>query len=97
MYFFNFRVHISLPVLLALIMNEKFDLREGGATGLMLDSGPERRQEDSRTSKDVSRPGNEPGLQELASCAITEETGGGGIDIVFFCFLGGRGGDEAFN
>ena len=80
-------------------MNEKFDLREGGATGFMLDSGPERRQEDSGTSKDVSRPGNEPGLQELASCAITEETGGGGgTDIVFFCFFFfGRDGDEPFN
>ena len=33
--------------------------------------GPETRQEDSRTSTDVSRPGIEPGSQELASCGIT--------------------------
>ena len=33
--------------------------------------GPERRQEDSGTSKDVSWPGIEPGSQEIASCAIT--------------------------
>ena len=33
--------------------------------------GPERRQEDSGTSKDVSRPGIEPGSPDLASCAIT--------------------------
>ena len=33
--------------------------------------GPERRQEDSGTSKDVSRPRIELGSQELASCAIT--------------------------
>ena len=32
---------------------------------------PVRRQEDSGTSKDVSRPGIEPGSQELASWAIT--------------------------
>ena len=30
-----------------------------------------RIQEDSGTSKDVSRPGIEPGSQELASCTIT--------------------------
>ena len=33
--------------------------------------GPERRQGDSGTSKDVSRPGIEPGSQQLASCGIT--------------------------
>ena len=33
--------------------------------------GPERRHEDSGTSKDVSRPRIEPGSQDLASCAIT--------------------------
>ena len=33
--------------------------------------GQRGRQEDSGTSKDVSRPGIEPGSQELASCAIT--------------------------
>ena len=33
--------------------------------------GPERRQEDSGTSKDVSPPGIKPGSQDLASCAIT--------------------------
>ena len=32
---------------------------------------PGRRQEDSGTSKDVSRAGIKPGPQELASCAIT--------------------------
>ena len=42
-------------------------------TGDSWSQGPERRQEDSRTSKDVSRPGIEPGSQKLASrsCAIT--------------------------
>ena len=40
-------------------------------TGIQLESGPERRQEDSGTSKDVSRPRIELGSQELASCAIT--------------------------
>ena len=41
-------------------------------TGIQLESGPERRQEDSGTSKKfVLRLGIEPGSQDLASCAIT--------------------------
>ena len=39
-------------------------------TGFLFESGPEKKQEDSGTSKDVLRLGIEPGSQELTSCAI---------------------------
>ena len=59
----------KLPCTAALAVSKR---RAGSVTGIQLDSGPERRQEDSPgTSKNVSQPGIEPGSQELASCAIT--------------------------